>query len=333
MPLLASSLSSRRCCDSCRVRSRMGTTLLELLVALSVIALLLVILIPAVQQARETSRRTTCVANLRNISVALESYAAMRQRYPDGMAWREDLLPYLEQRPLYDAIGALDLSIAINRQQILPFLCPSDGYGDVSHTNANYFANYGTGLSAYGFNGFLAPRPGAPHAQAPWGVPYRSGPTRPQDVRDGLSRTAAFSEALVSEMSPNRVVDRRRAVWDLGDPLLVLPNRFDELRERCLAVDPPTADVLNVRGWRVLGRWDSVPNPPHRTIPLSPLSWGYDHALPPNSPPCGSVYGVLPPSSLHSRGVNVLFGDGHVEFVSDDVARKVWEALGSRATD
>ncbi len=310
-------------------RSPRGMTLLELVIAISVIAVLLAILIPAVQSARETSRRTTCTSHLKNLGAALENHAGAHRNYPDGYFWREELLPLLDERPLADAIFQKDFSVSLTAHHVPAFTCPSDPLADVGTMRANYFANFGTGLQKYGYNGFLSPRPAGVDTVGAWDTPHVLGPTGPEDVHDGLSQTAALSEALVSQV-PGAVSDRRRAVWKLEAWDLVLPDRLDRVKQLCLAVDPAISPPLNFdRGWDVLGRWE----PPARVLPQSPLSWGYDHALPPNSPAClvGSRYGVLPAGSLHPGGVNVLFGDGRVEFASDRIDAQVWLVYGSRS--
>ncbi len=315
---------------SVRRVTRSGYTLLDLVVAISVIAILLVLLIPAVQSVRETSRRTQCAANLKNIGSALESYASAHRAYPGGSTWREDLLPYLDERPLADAIFQGNSSVSLTEHAIPMFICPSDPLADVGATRANYFANFGTGLQKYGYNGFLAPHPDGVDMWGAWGQVHKHGPTRPQDIRDGLSQTAAFSEALVAQL-PGDASDPRRGVWMLAGWDLVFPDKFDALKELCLSIRPsPSAPQVSGRGWNVLGEWMA---PSGRVVPLSPLSWGYDHALPPNSPAClvGSRYGVLPAGSLHSNGVNVLFGDGRVGFVSYWTDARVWHEQGDRS--
>jgi prepilin-type processing-associated H-X9-DG protein len=299
-------------------------------VAISLIAILLVLLIPAIQSARETSRRTQCASNLKNIGSALESYASAHRAYPGGSTWREDLLPYLDERPLADAIFREDSSVSLTEHRVPMFVCPSDPLADVGAMRANYFANFGTGLQKYGYNGFLAPRPEGVDTWGAWGQEHKHGPIRPQDIHDGLSQTAAFSEALVAHV-PVDDSDERRGVWLLDNWDLVLPDNLETVKELCLAIRPdPSTPQVGTRGWDVLGQW--MP-PSGRVIPLSPLSWGYDHALPPNSPAClvGSRYGVLSAASEHPGGVNLLFGDGRVEFASSQIDAPAWLHDGNRS--
>jgi prepilin-type processing-associated H-X9-DG protein len=302
--------------------------MLEIVVAVGVIGLLLAVIIPAVQSVHETSRRATCAARLREIGAGLHFYEATRGIYPDAYRWREELLPFLDQGAFAETISSRNFAVSLTGQRIPTFICPADSQSDGAFSQANFVGNYGTGLQTYGFNGFMSPLPGGPHNEGPWGVPHRRGPNRVKDIRDGLSNTAAASEALISQ-HPGSVSDRRRAVWDLSgiSLTLFLPDRLAEVRQYCLAINPATSTPLNFdRGWNVFGRWD----PPTRVLPGSPISWGYDHALSPNAPPCtvGSTWGTLPASSNHNHGVNVLFGDGRVEFISDSIDDRVWNSIG-----
>src|SRR5262245_18858252 len=96
-----------------------GFTLIELLVVIAIIGALIALLLPAVQAAREAARRITCAANLRQVGIALHGYHDAMATFPPGgwewrppgnrvrrqLAWSALILPYLEQKPLYDALN------------------------------------------------------------------------------------------------------------------------------------------------------------------------------------------------------------------------------------
>lgn len=92
-------------------RSRTAFTLVELLVVISIIGILIGLLLPAVQSARETSRRMQCQSNLHNIGLALLNYESAHRRFPLGAtpvkfhSWNTAILPFLEQAPLYESIN------------------------------------------------------------------------------------------------------------------------------------------------------------------------------------------------------------------------------------
>jgi len=195
------------------MRCRRGFTLIELLVVIAVIGVLVALLMPAVQQAREAARRTQCRNNLRQIGVALHNYHASHNMFPpgyvagapypattNGWGWPAMLLPYLDQTPLYNAINfQLPVEHPANLPSVattLPgFLCPSDqtGSGKFQITDAagaviigkapasSYAATVGDDSSdADGLTGN--------------GTFYRNSGTRIADLCDGTSTTVLVGE-------------------------------------------------------------------------------------------------------------------------------------------
>src|SRR2546427_5297251 len=90
------------------VRGRSGFTLVELLVVIAIIGVLVALLLPAVQAAREAARRMSCSNNLKQLSLALHNYESTFSSLPPAgidtnqMSWVVMLLPYMEQQPLFD---------------------------------------------------------------------------------------------------------------------------------------------------------------------------------------------------------------------------------------
>ena len=151
-------------CDAKRVnsapraeRGRRGFTLIELLVVSAVIAMLISLLLPAVQQVREAARKSQCQNHLHNMAVALHSYESSFKRFPpgwvgaaagqhdiygnNGFAWGTFVLPYIEQKPLYDQVNfqrsILDpVHASLLRTPIEVFLCPSDPQSESKRTEA-----------------------------------------------------------------------------------------------------------------------------------------------------------------------------------------------------
>ena len=132
--------------NSPRSRRVRGFTLIELLVVISIIAVLVGLLLPAVQRSREAARQATCRNNLKQIGLALASYADVRGAFPPGYVsnwdqrgndtgpgwgWGSMILPFLEQQPLFNAVN---FSVAIQNPtgqtvrltRLKVFLCPSD---------------------------------------------------------------------------------------------------------------------------------------------------------------------------------------------------------------
>ena len=324
-------LSSRGAQRTQRVQpARHAFTLIEMLVTISVIGLLVALLLPAVQSARESSRRIGCTANLKQLGLALHNYESVHMMFPpsglDNSRLRPGmlaielsglvyLLPHLELQPLYSAFNfdwaTLDgpLSPSIENQtarltRVAILLCPSDG--EPIH------------LSSYRFNlGRYNMRPGHP-MDGPFGFLVS---TRVSATTDGLSATAFMSEGLGGNFNDGvrgwpRDVKYVNSEADPGPY-----NSDSEYIPACLADPFHLWKTVSGRYWSYLGFTDT----------------GYNHEGSPNDyrPSCGGPspgqydQGFYPPRSFHPGVVSVLKGDGHVEAITNGVQQRVWIALGT----
>jgi prepilin-type N-terminal cleavage/methylation domain-containing protein/prepilin-type processing-associated H-X9-DG protein len=332
-----------------------GFTLIELLVVIAIIGILVALLLPAVQAARESARRTQCTNNLKQIGIALHNYHDVYKRFPaeDAGAWsgvpptlktndisvHARLLPYLEQKPLYDMINFAvlwsDARNALAMSTPIPgFICPSDGittvtvngpqatgygpalpvYPVVLATN-NYYCNQGRGLLHEGV-------PSADPANVNYGMPPADGIFYSNSflsfaaIRDGTSHTAAFSEKVVGDQS-NATATEKSDTFLPG----TFPSTLDQAFADCLAVN--IAD-LTKQGYSNVGApWLEAY---HSTT-------YYMHNGTPNTRTC-----MYPPgrmmstaNSYHNDGVNLCYCDGSVTFVFNTVDINVWRAMGTRA--
>jgi prepilin-type N-terminal cleavage/methylation domain-containing protein len=313
---------------------RRGFTLIELLVVIAIIAILVSLLLPAVQQVREAARKSQCQDHLHNIGVALHNYEGTYKCLPsgnsgglafEGISVHGRILPQLEQKPLYDRIDWNQSYIHANNNAVRLtdvdiFRCPSDPdrmVGIVGGRN-NYYYNQGVQIL---FSGRPSIETGA-NATMPAadGCFFRDSSVRFADIVDGTSNTAMFSE--------KRTGDGSATIGTREDTLYpnIYPNTPDEAHNICQATSVtdltkqwPAASVQNV-GVPWLYAYHST------TI--------YWHTSPPNSLSCMYPPGriMTTANSAHPGGVQVLMGDDVVKFASESIDRNVWRAIGTRSS-
>ncbi|OJW18711.1 MAG: hypothetical protein BGO49_23610 [Planctomycetales bacterium 71-10] len=285
-------------------------TLIEVLATITVIGLLIALLLPAIQSAREASRRTYCLNNLRQLGLALNGYASDQGCMP-AFGWTSihaSLLPYLEQQTLHGAINfsvsawasaeADNINSTALRFSLSAFLCPSDALKSWGGTN--YAGNAGCGYQAFKFNG--------PFTNRPVGIP---------SITDGASRTVAFAEILRGHW---RIGDPRRVAYHAPMPML-RPDQLEEFGRQCRDF-PFTAEYI---GFEERGETWLRGGIPYTM---------YNHVNAMNGRSCenGSAIqeGAWSGGSLHPGGGHVVFVDGHARFVRESIDLQVWRAAGSR---
>ena len=295
-----------------------GLTLIEILVVIGILALLVGLLIPAVQAAREAARRSQCANNLKQIGIALHSYATREggalPHGGGGPSYLLRILPDLGGQTLYDAAHSgegIITQYAINYTAFLTtrvstFICPSDSNPPLDlQTWTNYPGNRGVRFQVTGkHNGPLG------------GLNQRT--IRLADIRDGLSQTAMVSEWLIG--LPHGATRRhpQRTVFST-DPFRE-PAEYERFTNACTNLDLNRA-ALSVQG-KGFAWWGGE-------LGMSL----YNHDVTINGHTCtndgGVQIGAWTASSNHPHGVNTLFGDGHVQFIKDGIDQRIWQALGS----
>lgn len=201
------------------LKKRKGFTLVELLVVIAIIGILIALLLPAVQAAREAARRMTCSSNLKQLGLAMHNYHDSHKCFPPafmvvdetgeingGWAWAVFLMPYIEQSPLQDklSVSKYTLNRVVSDPELLPMLqipldvlkCPSSkvnsmreylGPGSEMVSTANYM----------GCRGFFR-YSGQTHLEKKNnGIFYGESATRFADITDGTSNTIALGERTV----------------------------------------------------------------------------------------------------------------------------------------
>lgn len=322
-----------------RSSSRSAFTLVELLVVIAIIGILVALLLPAVQAAREAARRMKCQNNLRQVGLAMFNHESALGVFPAGyeqkvspaypaipaFRWRcsafAQLSPYLEQtaiynacdleNPLYDQNGNV-LNSKGNQlaaqQQVPIFLCPSDPSStskpDPNFAPGNYVLN-----SSSGRDGSSRILPDAD------GVFFKDVKIRMAEITDGTSNTAMASESLIGNggtgftTTPTDPRIRERVYAWIGSQGLMDPAKCGASTD--YRIDRNT-------------RW--IDGDAYETL--------YDHGYTPNSRniDCLSTSANWKGArSKHPGGVNVLRCDGSVKFVANTIDANAWSSHGSRA--
>ena len=310
------------------LRQRRGFTLIELLVVIAIIAVLIGLLLPAVQKVREAAARSACQNNLKQFALALHNYHDANNKLPPA---RDDnefsaharVLPYVEQSSVHRQINfTVDYDDAPNAAPmatvIKTFICPSDANAAVPPEWAptNYRVNQGSGIlwgmpSGSGANSTM-PAPNGPF--------FINSTTALVGFSDGTSNTALASEHSTGSFNPAIVSPNN--TFRLGQSTGFYPATPDEAYTMCEGLTPAQQQQFNGQPWAGAPWLQGY----HSTTI-------YFHVGPPNSRSCMYPSGRIGTAarSWHPGGVNVALGDGSVRFVTDSIPLANWRAMGSMA--
>jgi prepilin-type N-terminal cleavage/methylation domain-containing protein/prepilin-type processing-associated H-X9-DG protein len=323
---------------------RRAFTLIELLVVIAIIAILIGLLLPAVQKVREAAARVKCQNNLKQMSLATMNFEGVFGTLPGGaysatayFSPAAQILPYIEQAALYQKFdltaGPFDSVNPIAAAQRPPlFTCPSEyNAHPVPEVNAqmawgNYHANCGTWVLAIPVKRWDGPFGPPKDETANTGALPAPGikPQRIADIADGTSNTAMYAE-VANSLAPDYNAPRSK-IADCYEAGSITTASLTAARAALQAKDWTTAPFAG--NFSPAWRWRGYP----WSEGTAWRGW-YNHLLPPNSP-CwrpGDWWGMVSPaSSYHTNGVNVCLCDGSVRFVTNGIDPNVWTAAGSR---
>ncbi|MBM4097582.1 MAG: DUF1559 domain-containing protein [Planctomycetes bacterium] len=317
---------------------RIGFTLIELLVVIAIIALLIGLLVPAVQKVREAANRAKCTNNLKQLGVALHNHLATMGCFPAcaelpagqlSQPWSAHarLLPYLEQ----DALAKLiDWNTTPNNFTLLPniakmriptYMCPSE-INDKARVTPNityYPLNYGLNQGTW----FVYDPVGAKGGDGAFAPNLKA---RPAEFLDGLSNTLGASE--VKAYQPN--------VWDTLKPA-TLNVAAPATPAALLAFAGGTFDSNGHTEWvegDVHETGFTTTFSPNTIVPYTSGGQPYDidlTSMRDGESVTAPTYAAITARSFHSGVVNVLMMDGSTRTVSNAVLQATWRALGTRA--
>ena len=361
--------------------ARKAFTLVELLVVIAIIGILVALLLPAVQMAREAARRMQCTNHLRQLGIANHNYHNDNTAFPplrggtnrnDQPAWQNHssvmslsgmvgLAPYYEQQAVYERtrlnnFGPVPWSgyRGIWTVQIPMLLCPSDELKPNRPIGFNsYKFNIGTTIKHnHGnwreVNGVY---------QSMWNQSYarrdarRSRTIRIRDILDGTSKTVAMSERRYGNLEIWHDIGNVAVVPDIASvetgwgATSPLPAQLQAYRDLCWSTagkyngkryndTASGAPAVSLVGSMEGGPWRDLPG--WRWPDGRPYFSAINTLIQPNGPSCEVAdqdwnYGIWTASSRHPGIVNVLFADGSVQRIADEIEEKVWWALGTRS--
>jgi prepilin-type N-terminal cleavage/methylation domain-containing protein len=303
-----------------RIHRPSGFTLIELLVVIAIIAILIGLLLPAVQKVREAAARMRCGNNLKQVALALHNHHDTVGMFPPGQynnfygndapwirgCWVHAVLPHMEQSNLYNGFEAQVRAngwalTAPNKSTLIPNLvCPSDSGSPKTQTrDGNNIPLNGNAFEVQGLHTNVVACAGnagyVPPGNITNGMFAVKSKTRITDAKDGASNTLLLSEILVV---------------------------------------PDTTGANDLRGrysnsWYG-NNWFSTLNPPNSTIADRVGYQGVSTPRAPSTLVATNVMVNLSARSQHTGGVNVALGDGSIRFVRDAVNLTIWQAAGTR---
>ena len=317
-----------------------GFTLVELLVVIAIIGMLVALLLPAVQSAREAARRTQCLNGIRQSTLGVANYESANRRYPTSFdvprgttvrgSWsiHAKIMPMLEEAAAFSQIDFDSdwhgqVAVGVPAFAVPSFSCPSDYQAGLRFLDDQPYVH----STSYGFNmgSWLVHDPTT--GQTGDGAFRVNKPTSPKTFRDGLSKTLCISE--VKSFTPYV-----RNASSINESLPTTAAHFRGVSGQ-LKLGPAKENNTGHTVWcdgRVHHAGFTTVFPPNTEVPFEHDGQTYDIDY--TSQQEGRdlsrpTYSAVTSRSYHEGGVNVGNMDGSVHFISDGIDVFVWRAMGT----
>jgi prepilin-type N-terminal cleavage/methylation domain-containing protein/prepilin-type processing-associated H-X9-DG protein len=337
--------ASKHCPPPAPRPSSPGFTLVELLIVIAIIGVLISLLLPAVQSAREAARCSQCANNLKQLGLAMHTYTSQYNMLPfvtnNNFSPLATMLPYIEQSGISDLFdfttamtsGNTDSLYRAAATPVAVFLCPSDPepavhvVSSIPYAGSNYAMNgssgLGSGTSTANFDPFSAASTSSPGTD---GLCFKCAKLRPADIKDGAANTLAFTETIlgncVDSPAGGAAADVQLYVAYFGLDVAGLAANAEKEEAGGLGA---IASSISTWDSQRLFEWFKIDMIP------GPIMVG---RFPPNSPLAdlgARRIRVSAARSWHPNGVNACLADGSVRLLSDGVDVTTWHALWTRA--
>lgn len=314
-------------------RKHVGFTLVELLVVIAIIGILVALLLPAVQAAREAARRSQCMNNLKQIGLGLLNYESTNGVLPPGQkkdctncdkhAWSYFFLPYIEESVVYDQIDfSLSFSDPINlvatSSKISSYLCPSAGQIQPRRSEDGFISDLdgdpGEGMACIDYLGV-------------------SGPDRLG--KDGTSNCERFKDLFPASPDGRQLGVllglKSYASTQLLPEKMPLRKITDGTTHTICIVECTGRGVEEEEGeFKPIGAWANGSNTGHLLLSPNEAGPSYSDGLRTSNEWAWINEEIF---SDHPGGTNALLCDGSVHFMTDSISRQMIYALSTRSND